>query len=105
MKYTGWLSPQGDLISCEGYAHMDRADEIARILNVFNREKQSDETLLKLGWIRISRITYGDEGLMFWMPDFITSNQYDFLRNIAFEKNIDISKRGYETLIAYHIFE
>ena len=104
MKYIGWLSPYGDLIPCEGCSHMDKADEIARVYNIYDNEKQSDETLLKRGWVRISRITYGDEGLMFWMPYFLTTPQYCFFRKLIYEE-APISQKGYEILLAYHIFE
>lgn len=97
--YTGWLSPSGELVKCDGYAHLDTARHITKALNIYNENEQVDDTLLRYGWVRISRFTYHDHGLTFWLPLRITPYQRSFLRDIANDMNETISERGQQILL------
>lgn len=97
--YTGWLSPSGELFKCDGYAHLDVARRITKALNIYNENEQVDDTLLRYGWVRISRLIFGDEGLTFWLPLRITPYQRAFLRDIANDREETISERGQQILL------
>ena len=97
--YVGWLSPSGELVKCDGYAHLDMARRITKALNIYNEDEQVDDTLLRYGWVRISQLTYLDKGLAFWLPRKITPYQRSFLRDIANDMNETISKRGQQILL------
>ena len=103
MSYTGWLSPNGELIKCEGYAHLDKARSIAKAFNLYNENRQSDDVLREHGWIRISRLTYSDIGLAFWLPDRISDAQRILLCEIYNNAYHDISQQGKDTLSAWDI--
>lgn len=98
MNYIGWLSPYGELVKCDGRAHLDKAREITKALNIFNPNKQSDDVLLAYGWIRISRLTYQDKGLAFWIPNNISETQRIFLQEIYNSAYEELSDKGKETL-------
>lgn len=97
--YVGWLSPSGELVKCDGYAHLDMARRITKALNIYNEDEQADDTLLRYGWVRISRITFGDEGLTFWLPLRITPYQRSFLRDIANDMDETISEHGQRIIL------
>lgn len=81
---VGWLSPSGEIVSCEGYAHVDKARKICMDLHILKENETPDETLINNGWIRISRVTYGDVGLMIWMaPHRLSLYQAEFLTQFA----------------------
>ena len=103
MSYTGWLSPNGELIKCDGYAHLDKARNIAKAFNLYNENRQSDDVLREHGWVRISRLTYSDVGLAFWMPKSISESQRVFLYEIYNNAYEDLSKQGKETLTEWDI--
>ena len=107
MKYTGWLSPSGELVSCEGYAHLDKARQIAKDLGVFDENKQSDEVLQRLGWIRISKYTYSNIGLMFLNPYLsnISIYQHIFLHQIYEYDPNEISEDGWEQLRTWGVID
>ena len=70
MNYIGWISPNGELIRCDGYAHVAMAMDIVKKLYP-NAAGQADDVLLSRGWMRISRLTYGvDIGLIFFLPQY-----------------------------------
>ena len=101
--YTGWLSPNGELIKCDGYAHLDKAREIAKAFNLYTETKQVDDVLLAHGWVRISRLTYSDIGLAFWMPTKISELQRMFLQTIYNEAYDELSEQGRDTLTMWNI--
>lgn len=101
--YVGWLSPSGELVKCDGYAHLDMARRITKALNIYNENEQVDDTLLRYGWVRISRLIFGDEGLTFWLPLRITPYQRAFLRDIANDREETISERGQQILLELSI--
>ena len=103
MSYTGWLSPNGELIKCDGYAHLDKARNIAKAFNLYNESKQSDDILREHGWIRISRLTYSDIGLAFWMPKKISESQRIFLQEIYNEAFEELSEQGKNILVTWDI--
>lgn len=98
-NYIGWLSPSSELVACDGYAHLDLARRITKELNIYNENEQVDDTLLRYGWVRISRLVYGDKGLNFWLPLRITPCQRSFLRDIANDVNEIISEHGQKILL------
>ena len=97
MNCVGWLDNRGNLIECNGRAHLDIAREICKKMK-YNKEEQPDDVLLKHGWVRISRMVYGEHGLNFWLPHFITANQRNFLQHIVDEGIEVISDLGQKTL-------
>ena len=98
MSYTGWLSPYGELVKCDGYAHLDKARHIAQALNIFNPNRQSDDVLREHGWIRISNLTYMDKGLAFGIPKNISETQRLFLQEIYNNAFDELSNQGKELL-------
>ena len=102
MSYTGWLSPAGELIKCDGYAHLAKAMDIVTCLGWNNNNLHADEILLKHGWMRISRKTYGDCGLVFFVPTILSFEQMRYLEIIS-EDNETISEEGKQTLIRFGI--
>lgn len=104
MNCIGWLSPSGELIPCEGHAHLDMAQKIANDLGIIGYTNRIDDVLLTHGWVRISRMTYGDCGLAFWMPNNLTYTQRSFLEEIVNEGE-SISEKGIEQLQYCHIIE
>ena len=107
MKCVGWLSPSGELISCEGHAHLDMARQITKDLGVFDAQKHSDEILQKLGWVRISRYIYNDPGLVFLNPyrSVLSMHQKEFLQHICDDMFEEISKGGKKQLNSWGITE
>ena len=104
MYNTGWLTPAGELIKCDGYAHLDMAREIIKHFNLFQKEgEQPDDTLLRLGWVRISKLTLCDVGYAFWMPRFPTTAQRDYLTRLNEEYHDFISETGLDALREYGI--
>lgn len=104
MAKTGWLSPTGELIGCDGYAHLDKATKIVKYLHLEDTTRQADDILLAYGWVRISRITYGDQGLAFWMPKRISPEQHIFLREIVEKMDEPLSQQGVKALYGYGIY-
>ncbi len=98
-KYVGWLSPEGLLVSCDGYAHLDMASKLVKKYNLTDDKYHADDILYENGWVRISQITYGDVGLMFFLPRRITIKQREFLKQVdADRQNYLISEKGKEVL-------
>lgn len=97
--YVGWLSPSGELVKCDGYAHLDMARRITKELHIYNENEQVDDTLLRYGWVRISRLTFFDKGLTFCLPLRITPYQRSFLRDIANDTSETISEHGQQILL------
>ena len=94
MKYTGWLSPTGELIKCNEYSHLDKATQIINHLNfVPLNNEEPDDTLLRYGWVRISWMTYPDVGYNFWMPNRLTPYQYQYF-NLLLQSDPPISENG-----------
>ena len=53
--HTGWLSPTGEFIQCNTYAHIKTADEIySKFTGSSKCTSTPDRELLKLGWVSIS---------------------------------------------------
>ena len=52
---TGWLSPSGEFIQCESYAHIATAERIASQLklNSTGVRIRDDDILINNGWIKI----------------------------------------------------
>lgn len=93
--YTGWLPPDADFIQCEGWEHVNVAEDIAKKLGIYNEEMPADETLIEHGWIRISLLTTMDFGLVFgksW-KNFATDRQKEYLRKL-FDESKDIIAEG-----------
>ena len=98
-NYIGWLSPSGELVECNGYAHLDMARKITKELHIYNEDEQADDTLLRYGWVRISRLVLVDKGITFWLPLRITPYQRSFLRDLAEDTNETISETGQQILL------
>lgn len=107
MSYTGWLTPTADLIKCDGHAHVVMAMELVKRFYDINENVRADEILLKHGWVRISKMTYNDEGLMFFLPPkFVISElQYSFLEHIYNDDPTQISQKGMAVLRELKIAE
>lgn len=105
MDCIGWLSPYGTLFECNNHAHLDKAREMVKALCATRAGEEPDETLIRLGFIRISRITYGDVGLMFWMPEIITEYQRIAIEDIAYEHLDECSEKALQVLKEYRIID
>lgn len=105
MEFTGWLTPSGELIKCDGYAHVDKARKIAKELGIYKEDEKPDETLLENGWVRISRLTFLDHGLNFWAYGRMTTIQRQFLRTMFNYDPTALAHRCIENLYAYGIIE
>ena len=103
MGYIGWLSPTGDLIECDGHAHVVKAMELAKRYYEPKENVRADDTLLQHGWVRISKLTYNDKGLMFFMPERLTSIQRVFLEHVYNNATDPISCQGMAILRARDI--
>ncbi len=67
MDYIGFLTPDGTLIECDAWEHLDKATEIAEELEkrAFRTRLSAEEYLLKRGYIAIrSRDVYGMVGFL-----------------------------------------
>ena len=104
MDCIGWLSPQGELIKCNEHGHLDTAAHLAKRLGINSSQMNADEALRNCGWVRISKMIYGDCGISFFHPRFLTEPQKDFLRDIYFS-DVNISRQGMETLKYFDIVE
>ena len=84
---TGWLDPNGDFHPCEVFDHIGMAEDIINDLNIVSREKTaSDDILLSVGWVQISRSLLGmKEQNIFW-ERHLTEYQKQFLKPY-FEEN------------------
>lgn len=79
--HTGWLSPTGEFIQCNTYAHIKTADEIySKFTGSSKCTSTPDRELLKLGWVSISIMTFFDHGFDFSHMQHLTSEQIAFLR-------------------------
>ena len=103
MSYIGWLSSEGEMIKCEGHAHVAVAIDIAKKLYHYDGSRQADEILLQHGWLRISRLIYGDEGITFFTPQVMSEYQLSFLRTIFDNDANMISRKGLHILCENHI--
>ena len=81
---TGWLSPTGEFIPCDSYAHIDTA------LNIYAKLKRIDNIdtiyisnpgakLLDEGWCSISIASYFEHGFSF-AAKRLTAEQVNFLK-------------------------
>ena len=103
MNYIGWISPNGELIRCDGYAHVAMAMDIVKKLYP-NAAGQADDVLLSRGWMRISRLTYGtDIGLIFFLPQYPSEYQLSILRDIYEDSPKEISQKGLKILSQWNI--
>lgn len=102
MSCIGWLSATGELVKCDGHAHVTVATDIARKMYGYTNSRP-DEILLQHGWTRISRMTYGDLGLIFFLPRIISEYQLDFLRRVFDDNAKMISQKGLDILYNNHI--
>ena len=103
MDCIGWLSPTGDLIKCDGHAHVVKAMELAKRYYEQKVNVRADDTLLRHGWVRISKLTYNDKGLYFFMPERLTPVQRAFLEQVYNNTTEPISCQGMAILRAWDI--
>lgn len=82
---TGWLSPQGTLIPCPAFGHIDAAREILEthgMDSVYSSQQlrfAPDEILYDNRWVHISSSAFGvREQLVTW-KHFLTEAQKNFL--------------------------
>ena len=94
-RYIGWLSADGELVKCDGHAHLAVALKIAKRLYGSNDEARPDDVLLQHGWLRISRLIYGeDNGIIFFTPKVMSEVQRSFLRDLFDDDAKAISRKG-----------
>ena len=88
----------GELVECEGYSHLVKANDIITRMGWQNFNLIADQILYDLGWMRISRKTYGDCGLVFFTPAILSAEQRRYLEMIAEDDSVELSKEGKQTL-------
>lgn len=67
---SGWVSPQGDLYPCPYFSHNDEAMRLIAELRLPPPNAwPPDETLVRLGWLRVSR------GRLLWSEQYRGSRQ------------------------------
>lgn len=100
---TGWLSPAGCFCPCEVYEHYDTAVKlVARIYPEIMDDECEDVTLLKRGWVQITRSQMGQKTQNIYWDKFLTEPQKQFLRPYFEENNelvasISVQKWKFET--------
>lgn len=83
---TGWLDPTGTFYPCKVFEHVEMANDLVDLLKIESPTYHGDETLLKNGWVQITRSLLGvKEQNIFW-EKFLTEYQKQFLRPY-FEEN------------------
>ena len=80
----GWMSPCGEIVSCESWEHMDKAEEILNHMNIMEKEYKSrpDDYLWNLGWIKISIMQFFGHGLHFSIYRMASEEQKKKMREI-----------------------
>ena len=64
----GWMSPDGEIISCESWEHIDKAEEIIAERGYAVREKsRPDDFLYDNGWTKIAIVTAFGHGMAFYV--------------------------------------
>lgn len=100
---TGWLSPTGEFIECESREHFIIAYNIAQRIGLHDENCNSDDVLLKHGWIRISMLTFFEHGFCFsYKRESASENQKIFLlkfydkhrKLISFQGKLDLYQLG-----------
>lgn len=73
----GWMSPDGEIVSCRSWEHTDKAEEILDHMNIMEEEYKSrpDEYLWTLGWIKIYVVRFFGNGLRFASRCIATEKQ------------------------------
>lgn len=85
---TGWLSPTGEFIKCDTCEHLDIARELT------NSGYRADDTLLKMGYVQISRSLMGkrEQAIYYDLHHVLTPEQIRFLRPYFEENDIPVSE-------------
>ena len=59
-EMSAWISPEGEIVPCEFYAHGAKAESlVSRYPEVEKSWKSPEDMLVELGWLRLSR-SFGD---------------------------------------------
>ena len=104
-NFSGWISPSGEQIKCEGHAHLYIAMQITKSLNLSTEGTHADEVLLKHGWLRVSKLIYMDYGYVFWLPPVLSEPQKVYMETIYNYDPTAISSAGLKILRTYKIIE
>lgn len=84
----GWMSPYGEIVSCESWEHTDKAEEILNDIKceldkpVIGFTPTPDDILLRLGWIKISIMQFLGHGLHFSIYRMASEEQKKKMREI-----------------------
>lgn len=80
---TGWLSPDGDMISCGSYDHIKTAHDLVqqcRYKTFFNdKNHPDDDTLMHYGWAYIGKSELDSNYRIGW-SGYLTDAQKNVLR-------------------------
>lgn len=101
-SYLGWLSPEGELICCNAYDHVSKAESIVEELGIDTHlVAHKDELLLRKGWAKISLSWYGDHGYNILWYKFLTGKQKAVIKPyIDGERGLKVTMT---TVIAWNI--
>lgn len=79
--YTGWLSPTGDFIKTNEYAHHDIALKLVEQYNLFyDYNKHCDETLLNFNWCKIC-ISRPQNTYKLFYNNYLTDYQKNWIKD------------------------
>lgn len=87
----GFLNPQGELIKCSSWGHLDKAVEICE--EIYNKyfiyRQEAEDYILSLGYVAIRArdvyMSYRNNSTNEWIK--LTQKQLDFFANYAQEFN------------------
>lgn len=80
----GWMSPDGEIVSCKSWEHTDKAEEILNDMNLMEDDfkNRPDDYLWNHGWIKIYIAQFFGHGLRFSTHGIATEEQRQKMREI-----------------------
>ena len=91
----GWMSPDGEVISCESWEHNDKAEEILGGLGYTEKDYKTrpDDFLWEHGWLKTHVVRFLGNGLSFSIHRMATEKQKAKIREI-FDTITDYIDKG-----------
>ena len=91
----GWMSPDGEIISCESWEHNDKAEEILEGLGYTEKDYKTrpDDFLWEHGWLKTHVVRFFGNGLNFSIHSMATEKQKAKIREI-FDTITDYIDKG-----------
>lgn len=82
---TGFMSPSGDFYETEYMEHLYIADELYKSIHGLACVSDSEEELLKEGWLSIHTLMMIDHGFLFEFRGHLTSEQIRIIKPVVEE--------------------